>query len=155
MKLDTTKFSISSLLNLMEQQPPESICLNHVVVEDDMSDMPFYATLEHVPSFTVNLGGFVEVEMFMDTRHSTVLRMSVRQAAMSFSDLDMNGAVLPNLTVNCKVLNPLERKRLDRIAKDYIDKGKMLDKSRGEALLTQFVGKAMFCPVKYGEMSHA
>jgi hypothetical protein len=154
-KLDKTSFSIDSLLDLMERQEPQAIHLNHVVVEDDMADMPFYATLEHVPMFTVNLGGFVEIEISMDTRHSTVLRMSIRQSAMSFEDLNKNGDVLPNLTVNCKVLKVPERRRLDAIASEYITKSKILDKNRCESLLTQFVGKAMFCPVKYGEMSRA
>lgn len=150
MNLSRTNVSINALLSLMEQQEPETIHLNHVLVEEGMEQMPFHASLEHVPTFTVNIGGFVELELVMDLQHEHVLRLMVRQAAMTFEELDNNGDVLPNLTINTLVLPEEERKRLDALAQRYIDKGKILDKERAEALIAEYVGKAMFCPKKYG-----
>lgn len=150
MKLNRTNVSINALLALMEKQEPETIHLNHVLVEEGMETMPFNASLEHVPTFTVNIGGFVELEFVMNLQHEHVLRLMVRQAAMTFEELDTNGDVLPNLTINTLVLPEEERKRLDTVAQHYIDKGKMLDKDRAEALITEYVGKAMFCSRKYG-----
>ena len=152
LNLNQTNVSIDQLLSLLEGTEPESIHLNHVLVEEGMEEMPFYARLDHLPSFTVTIGGFVEVEMYMDMTHHRVVRILVRQTAMTFEELDRNGEVLPNLTINCLVLPRLERERLDALARGYIKKGKILDKARVESLLMEYVGKAMFCPKRYPGM---
>lgn len=149
MSLSRTNVSLAVLLDLMEKQEPESIHLNHVLIEEGMETMPFYATLEHLPTFTVNIGGFVEIEFVMDLQHEAVQRLMVRQSAMTFDELDTNGDVLPNLTIDTRVLSDEDRTRLDLLAKRYIEQGKILDKARAEALITEYVGKAMFCPKKY------
>lgn len=155
MTLARTDIAIDTLLSLMEAQEPESIQLNHVVIDGGLLDIQASASLDRLPLFTVMFAGFVEVEMYMDLKHEQVVRITVRQAAMTFSELTQNGDVLPTLTINCKFLSSADRVRLNLLAQSYIASGKILDKSRAEALLTQYVEKAMFCSRKYGAMSHA
>lgn len=155
MKSPAENLSIASLLSLMEIQEPEAIHVNHVVIEDGEWNPPAWVSLEQIPSFTVSFAGFVEVEIYMDAKHERVAHLCVRQAAMNFEDLNANGEVLPNLTVDCNVLKPTERNKLDSIAKRYIANAKLTDKSRGEALISQYVEKAMFNSRKYGVTSNA
>jgi hypothetical protein len=65
----------------------------------------------------------------------------------------VNGEVLPSLTVDCNVLRPEDRMRLDWHASVFVEKGKLLDKERGEDLLALYASKALFNPRSYGETS--
>lgn len=155
MNLSKSAMSISKLLRLMEGQEPESILLNHLVIGENEMPLPFNPSLDHLPCFTVQFPGFVEVEMYMDSRQERVVRLCVRQSAMTFEELDDNGDVLPNITIDCTVLDANERKQLDAKAKHYIHLGKVRDKTRAEGLLTEYVAKAMFSSRKYGSLNHA
>lgn len=155
MELTKTNMSIATLLRLMETQEPEAIQLNHVVIEDGGASLSTHGNLEQLPSFTAQFAGLVEIEFFMDMHHQHVAHLCIRQSAMTLAELDSNGDVLPNLTIDCQVLKWDDRAKLDAIARHYIESGKMCDKSRGEALLVQYVSKAMFCSRKYGSMAHA
>lgn len=155
MELAKTDLSIVTLLRLMETQQPEAIRVNHVIITDDDGLGPVGAeSTGPLASFTVEFSGFVEIEMTLDATYRHVQTLTLRQAAMTFSELAENGDVLPNLTINCQVLEAGDRKRLDALARRYVKDGKMNDRSRGEALLTQYAAKAMFCPRKYGGMSN-
>lgn len=153
--LSKTKLSISSLLTLMEKQEPEQIQLNHMVINDHSDELLSGVPLHQLPSFTVRFAGFVEVEFFMDARHESVLRVVVQQAAMTFEELSQNGEPLPSMTVACGVLGDVERARLDAVAQNFVRKGKLLDHSRGEALLVQYLDRSMFSPRHFGPMRHA
>ncbi len=155
MELSKSRLSIANLLALMEGQEPEAVQLNHVVIEANGSNLPTHGSLEQLPSFTAQFAGFVDVELYMDMHHERVVHLRVRQSAMTFAELEENGDVLPNLSIDCQVLEDSERARLDVLARRYIKDGKINDQSRGEALLTQYVAKAMFCSRKYGGMTHA
>lgn len=149
MQLKKTKLSLGGLLTLLETREPESIQVNHLVIEDNSEALLANVPLHQLPSFTVVFPGFIEVEMFMDNLHHRVQRLILQQTAMRFDELEANGDILPGMTIACGVLNSSERARLDAVARGYIKKGKLLDASRGEALLTQYVSKSMFSPSNY------
>lgn len=150
--LSKTNMSIATILPLMERQEPEAIQLNHMVIEDNSMNVPVNLPATHLPSFTVQFAGFVEVEFFMDTKHERVRRLTIQQSAMTFEDLERNGDVLPALSVACATLSDDQRDRLDAIAKNFIAKGKLTDPVRAEALLSQYVEKAMFCTRRFGPL---
>lgn len=155
MSLSATNLSIESLLALMEHQQPESINLNHVLVGDSGADWIPRTTHQTIPEFTVIFSGFVEVDFFMGAGEKVVDAICIRQSAMSFSELEQNGSVLPTLGIECERLHPLERKRLNTFATRYIEMGKVYDAEKGAAILTQYIDKAMFSHTKYGSLSRA
>jgi hypothetical protein len=141
--------SIAPLLTMLDQQEPDKIMVNHVFVGDfEGSVAPL--TVEHLPYFTAQFAGYVEVEFFLNSARDDVIRLSIRQAAMTFEELEDNGEVLPSLTIDPKTLKEAERERLRRHAMAYVEKGRMFDKERGESLLTEYVGKSMFNPRRFG-----
>ena len=155
MNLDKSEISIANLLDFMHSEEPQEIQLNHVLIGDNFLDTPGNLALERLPYFTVQFGGFVEVEFHLNMTQDEVFLILVRQSAMTFEELEENGDVLPSLTIDCRALESSEHDRLNELAKRYVAAGKMTDKARGEALLTQYLEKAMFCSRKYGGMSNA
>jgi hypothetical protein len=154
MKLTDSHISISPLLDLMEKNPPLSINLNHLVIDDGMTDSAFGVELERLPAFSLEYPGFVEVEIHMDPTSKRVVRLRLMQSAMTFEELTANGDTLPNLTVNCDYIPVDERARLNTLAQDFIVKGKVKDVSTFDSLLSQYVSKSLFCPRKYGGTTH-
>jgi hypothetical protein len=144
--------SIGVLLGILNTQEPTEIVANHLFI-GDMSESYAPLNVEHYPLFTVRYPGFVEVEFVLDRACSRVIRFTVRQSAMSLSEWQVNGEVLPSLTVDCNVLRPEDRMRLDWHASVFVEKGKLLDKERGEDLLALYASKALFNPRSYGETS--
>lgn len=155
-KLQSTNLSIQTLLSFMESEDVVGIRLNHMVIEDRVDNIPLTnPDFETLPSFTVEYAGFVEVEFHLDTSHVNVVRISLRQAAMTFEQLTENGEVLPSLTIACDVLNAEERDRLNALGGMFVEQGKLNDKQKAEALITRFADRVIFCPRKYGGASHA
>lgn len=154
-KLNTTNLTIATLLSFMESETVVAIRLNHMVIEDRLGDIPSTnPNFETLPSFTVEYAGFVEIELHLDTTHQNVVRLSLRQAAMTFEQLEESGELLPSLTIACEVLNTDERNRLNTLAAKFVEQGKVKDKNQAEALITQYADKVIFCPRKYGGPSH-
>lgn len=153
MNLSKTNLSIASLLNLMEHRRPEGIHLNQVMVGERDVDWFPQVNPSSIPTFTVRFAGYVEVDFYMAT-DASVEMVCVRQAAMNFHELEDNGEVLPTLAIECDTLSELERERLDGFALRYIEEGKMYDAVRGEALLAQYMDKAMFSDVRFREIRH-
>lgn len=139
---------------MMEQQTPEAILLNHMVIESDVQNIVLDPHPSAFPCFIVQYTGFVEVEFVLDMDVKHVLRISLRQSAMTMNELQSNGDVLPSLTIACDRLHESERARLDFLAADFIARGRISDASRAESLITQYADRVVFCPRKYGGLNH-
>lgn len=154
-KLSKSNLTIETLLSFMESEQVVSISLNHMVIEGALENIPdTLQDFDTFPSFTVSYDGFVEVELIMNQFHTDVIRLSLRQAAMTFEELDEGEDVLPSLTIAADALQPDELERLNVLALDFVKRGRLKDKSRAEALITQYADRVIFNPRKYGRTSH-
>lgn len=139
---------------MMEKQKASAILLNHMVIEDDLENIVLDPHVSAFPSFIVQYAGFVEVEMVLDMDVKRVLRVSLRQSAMTFEELQKNGEVLPSLTIACERLDESERVRLDALAVEFIKRGKLSDTTRAEEIMAQYADRVVFSPNQYGALNH-
>lgn len=146
--------TVSTLLFMMEKQKASAILLNHMVIEDDLENIVLDPHVSAFPSFIVQYAGFVEVEMVLDMDVKRVLRVSLRQSAMTFEELQKNGEVLPSLTIACERLDESERVRLDALAVEFIKRGKLSDTTRAEEIMAQYADRVVFSPNQYGALNH-
>jgi hypothetical protein len=141
--------SIDILLDMVERQGPQEILLNHLVIDDasvGAGEIPIGHGIEQLPSFTARYPGLIEVELYMNRKYTQVMYLCVRQSAMTFSELQASDDILPTLSINCEVLNEVDKTRLLAYAKKCLSLGKLTDSNRSKDLLSQYVAKTITTP---------
>lgn len=153
---DTTAphLSIFNLLSMMEREGVQSIQLNHMVIEPNADNITLTRRATWPVSFLVTYHGHVDVEFTLDHTQRHVAYVSLRQSAMTFSELDANGEVLPSMTIATTAIPADERVRLDALAQRFMEMGRISDKERAESLMAQYANRVVFAPSKYGGIRH-
>lgn len=145
--------SISTLLGFLGKEEPQAIELNHMFIGDQTVKV-VRSEVSDFPCFTVMYPGLVEVEFVMDPSQTEVLRLTVRQSAMTLAELEECSEVLPSLTISCLAVEPGERERLNALAQRYVALGRMNSRERAEQLMMHYAARVLFCPKKYGGLRH-
>lgn len=141
MKLDNWTIDLAPLLGYMNAHGCLEISFSDLKIGDGDPDLPMDFDILR---FTAGLPGFVEVEFWI--RNNKVQHLQIRQAQMTFKELEDNGDLLPNLNVPISKLSTAQQTLAQNLVDRFLREDRSIVKEEMQRTVVAMAEKVMFNP---------